>query len=129
MSYCPISVSLKHEFINYIGKPSKKSYRLFWPELEVPRSVAVQNSWSFWIIDSYLLIILLSDFPFLGENPIWTTYQLTALMSSMLIALLSLYSDILAMKRNVRCGRCFNTSMVSNALTIFSVCSNAVNCF
>ena len=57
---------------------------------------------------------------------IWETYllmltkhQLTAMFSSMLIALQNIYSDTPAMKRNVNCGGCCSLSMVS-MLWLFS---------
>lgn len=47
VSWSPVSVSLEHELINNTVEPSKKSYRLFLPEVEVSKNLAVQNSWSF----------------------------------------------------------------------------------
>lgn len=58
--------------ISYIVEPSKKSYRLSLPELDIPEGLTVQNSRSLWRIISYLRIILRSDFASPRENPIWT---------------------------------------------------------
>lgn len=127
VSWSPFSVSLEHELITYIVEPSKKSSTLFSPELEVPNSLALQNTRSFWeLFPIGWLFCFLIWFP-QGES------HLDKISVNSVVAI-HVNSFTECVFKHASCEmwdvvRCFSILMVSMLWKFSWSCSNATNCF